>query len=238
MALIVTTSQVIAPEQAGVLPAASHPREQERESRDGRGHPSGTLGSVRGRHVPDAGAERGHGHGLGRQFRLPPRDPACAGHHARFRCRGDSGGAGPRRLAPGRAAPASAAEICRCCLSALSCLAHRTGRYGEKRLDAGKADYLCRGRTLPMHQPQGLGDRARRAGGLYDGGRRGAAANRGDCGRAGGGLLRLGHDMGGARRGDRALPRQRAPAGPSTGRWPACWWFPSCRCSGDGWHCA
>ena len=29
-----------------------------------------------------------------------------------------------------------------------------------------------------------------------------------------------------------------APAGPSTARWPACWWFPSCRCSGDGWHCA
>src|SRR4029077_6424410 len=46
----------------------------------------------------------------------------------------------------------------------------------------------------------------------HDGGRESPAANRGDCERAGGGLLRLGRDMGGLRRGDCALPRQPARA--------------------------
>src|ERR1700747_120680 len=91
-----TTPEVIAPEpplcsMSRRLLAGERLRVLEHVLERGLARITGTVGPVRCGHVPDTGAERHYGHGIGGQFRLPPCDPAHAGHYAWLRLHGHGG---------------------------------------------------------------------------------------------------------------------------------------------------
>jgi len=73
-----------------------------------------------------------------------------------------------------------------------------------------KADRLVRGGTVPVHQPEGLGFRPGRAGGLHERGRRQLTGNLGHCRGQCSGLPGVGGNLGRVRRSDRAAHGQSA----------------------------